>query len=70
MGHDDFALVEDDEFDGEETPRIRKNGWGPEVQALYFDEEGEREREREFLEALRYVASASTFLSTLEFVNC
>jgi hypothetical protein len=68
-GNDDYALVEDDEFDGEETPRIRKNGWGPEVQALYFDEEGEREREREFLEALRYVVSTFVFLSTLGFAH-
>jgi len=58
MGHDDYALVEDDEFGGEETPRMRNGGhgkgsWAATVQELYFDEEREREREREFLESLR-----------------
>ena len=62
MGRDDFALVEDDEFDGEETPRMRKGskgGWAASAHVLYFDEEREREREREFLDALRYVLSTS-----------
>jgi len=55
MGHDDYALVEDDEFGGEETPTVRKGEgrWAAGGQVLYFDEEREREREREFLEALR-----------------
>ena len=52
-GHGDYALVEDEEFEGEETPRIRKGGWAGVVQEIYIDEEREREREREFLEALR-----------------
>lgn len=56
FGHDDYVLVEDDEF-GEETPRIRKGGWAGVMQDLYFDEEREREREREFLEALRCFSS-------------
>lgn len=73
MGHDDYVLVEDDEFGGEETPTVRKGWggkgrWGEAGQALYFDEEREREREREFLEALRYVFPTST-LSLLSFVS-
>jgi len=66
LGRDDYALVEDDEFDGEETPRIRKGGkggWAAAVHELYFDEEREREREREFLESLRYVPSTSALLA-------
>ena len=60
-GHDEYVLVEDDEFGGEETPRIRKGGhdkggWAAAVQELHFDEEREREREREFLESLRCVS--------------
>ena len=51
VGHGDHALVEDEEFEGEETPMIRKGGWAGVVQEIYFDEE--REREREFLEALK-----------------
>ena len=56
MGHDDYALVEDDE--GEETPRMKRGGrgsggWATAIHELYFDEEREREREREFLESLR-----------------
>jgi len=62
VSHDDYALVEDDEFGGEETPRMRKGGhekggWAAVVHGLYLDEEREREREREFLESLRYVFS-------------
>ena len=53
FAHDDYVLVEDDEFDGEETPRVRKGGWAGVMEELYFDEEREREREREFLESLR-----------------
>ena len=53
LKHDDYVLVEGDEFGGEETPKIRKGGWAEVVQELYFDEEREREREREFLESLR-----------------
>lgn len=53
LRHDDHVLVEGDEFDGEETPRIRKGGWVGVMEDLYFDEEREREREREFLESLR-----------------
>jgi len=34
-----------------------KGGWAAAVHGLYFDEEGEREREREFLESLRHVLS-------------
>jgi hypothetical protein len=73
-GHDDYVLVEDDEFGGEETPRMGKGGhgkggWGAAVQGLYFDEEREREREREFLESLRYVISTFVFLLTLVFVD-
>ena len=66
MGLDDYALFEDDEFDGEETPRMRKGGkggWAAAVHELYFDEEREREREREFLESLRYVLSTPTLLA-------
>jgi len=64
MGHDDYVLVEDDEFGGEETPTVRKGwggkgGWTEAGQALYLDEERERERERQFLEALRYVFPTS-----------
>ena len=55
LGHEDYVLVEDDEFGGEETPRIKKGGWAGVVQEIYFDEEREREREREFLESLRQV---------------
>ena len=67
VGHDDYALVEDDE--GEETPRMRKGGrgsggWAVAVHDLYFDEEREREREREFLEALRYVLYTSALLTS------
>ncbi|KAF9653345.1 HbrB-domain-containing protein [Thelephora ganbajun] len=55
--NDDFVLIEDDEFGGEETPKMRKGGYGKgrwaAAQQLYFDEEREREREREFLESLR-----------------
>lgn len=53
LGHEDYVLVEDDEFGGEETPRMKKGGWAGVVQEIYFDEEREREREREFLESLR-----------------
>ena len=72
MGHDDYVLVEDDEFGGEETPTVRKGGdgkgrWAAAGQELYFDEEREREREREFLEALRYVIPTSG-LSLISFV--
>ena len=67
MGHDDYVLVEDDEFGGEETPTVRKGEHGKgrwaaaAGQDLYFDEERERDREREFLEALRYVFPLSLF---------
>lgn len=70
MGHDDYVLVEDDEFGGEETPTMRKGGherggWAAAGQTLYFDEEREREREREFLESLRYVfLTSSLFFSS------
>ena len=57
FSHDDYVLVEDNEFGGEETPRVKKGGWAEVVQELYFDEEREREREREFLESLRQVSS-------------
>ena len=65
MGHDDYALVEDDE--GEETPRMKRGGrgsggWAAAVHELYFDEEREREREREFLESLRCVRSTTILL--------
>ena len=70
MGHDDYVLVEDDDFGGEETPTVRKGGdgkgrWAETGRVLYFDEERERERERQFLEALRYVVltPALDFLS-------
>ena len=65
MGRDDHALIEDDEFDGEETPRLRKGqgGWATAVHGLYFDEE--REREREFLDSLRYVPSIPALLVPL-----
>jgi len=68
MGHDDYVLVEDDEFGNEETPRMRKGpeengGWAAAVQELYFEEEREREREREFLESLRCVPPPSFFPS-------
>ena len=58
MGLDDYPLIEDDEFGGEETPRMTKakGGWATAVHELYFDEEREREREREFLESLRCVS--------------
>lgn len=67
MGHGDYVLVEDDEFGGEETPRVRKvgegrGGWVAAAQELYFDEEREREREREFLESLRHVLFTSALL--------
>ena len=55
--HDDYVLVEDNEFGGEETPRVKKGGWAEVVQELYFHEEREREREREFLESLRQIYS-------------
>ena len=55
LGHEDYVLVEDDEFGGEETPRIKKGGWAGVVQEIYFDEEREREREGGFLETLRQV---------------
>ena len=45
FGHDDYVLVEDNEFGGEETLRVKKGGWAEVVQELYFDEERERERE-------------------------
>ena len=53
LRHEDYVLIEDDEYDGEETPRVRKGGWAGVVQDIYFDEERGREREREFLESLR-----------------
>lgn len=76
-GHDDYVLVEDDEFGGEETPTVRKVGdgkgrWAAAGQELYFDEEREREREREFLEALRYilpVPALSFYILSLVFVG-
>jgi hypothetical protein len=64
LRHDDYVLVEDEEFDGEETPRIRKGGWAGVMQELYFDEEREREREREFLESLRYFFFLPAFSMT------
>ena len=73
-GHDEYVLVEDDEFGGEETPRIRKGahdkgGWAAAVQELHFDEEREREREREFLESLRCVFLTSAPLFLLAFAD-
>lgn len=53
LRHDDYVLVEDDEFDGEETPKIMKGGWDGVMQGLYVEDQREREREREFLESLR-----------------
>ena len=61
FSHDDYVLVEDNEFGGEETPRVRKGGWAEVMQELYFDGEREREREREFLESLRQVYTNSSF---------
>ena len=55
LGHEASVLVEDDEFGGEETARIKKGYWTRVEQEIYFDEEREREREREFLESLRQV---------------
>ena len=67
IGHDDHVLIEDDGFGGEETPMMRKGehergGWAAAGQTLYFDEEREREGEREFLESLRYGFSTSVLL--------
>lgn len=66
-GNDDYVLVEDDEFGDEETPRMgkgghEKGGWAATVQELYLEEERERDREREFLESLRYVLSSPPLL--------
>ena len=54
-GHENYVLVEDDEFGGEETPRIKKGVWAGIMQQNCFDEERERERGGGFLESLRQV---------------
>ena len=70
LGHEDYVLVEDDGFGGEETPRIKMGGLAGVVQEIYFDEKREREREREFLESLRqvYFHFSLVFFTADEFV--
>ena len=56
LGHDGYVLVEDEEFYGEETPRVTKGGWARVVQGLYFMKRG---REKGVLQVV-----AVRFLST------
>ena len=66
LGHEDYVLVEDNEFGSGKTPRIKKGGWAGVVQEMYFDEEREREMGREFLESLRQAYFHFSFV----FLHC